>query len=211
MGAGRHWKARAVAVAALAVAAPALAQRADTDGPLPTARYERPPRGVDPSILNRPAPSPEPASPPAPTTPPSPARPVVTPAIDLPELPTVRRRESRAPDSLETTTAAPRERPWERPRVGMPGPSPRQAQAAPPPPEPRAVRTVELQIGAFADRTNAERAARAARLAGPTRIQSTKVAGVTYHRVIVGPGAETAMRTALSRLGFREARALRGS
>jgi cell division septation protein DedD len=70
---------------------------------------------------------------------------------------------------------------------------------------------VELQIGAFADRGNAERAARTARVAGPTRIQPTTVGGVTLHRVIVGPGGEASMRAALARLGFSEARAVRGS
>ena len=83
---------------------------------------------------------------------------------------------------------------------------------APKPVAPRPVasgRMVELQIGAFADRGNAEKAARAAQAAGPTRIQSVVVGGVTFHRVIVGPAAEGDLRAALQRLGFREARPVR--
>lgn len=228
MGPGRQWKTRAAVMAALAIAAPALAQPAEPDGPVPTARYERPPVGVDPSILNRPPPEPRPEPERTPSAPSASAG--AAPNIALPEAMVLRRHGFDAPDSLETTTAAPIERPWERQAVGA-RPSPPEpaapapeirtasapAQAPTPAPEPRPVRAapvgrmVELQIGAFADRGNAERAARTARAVGPTRIQPTTVGGVTYHRVIVGPGGEASMRAALSRLGFPDARIPRGS
>jgi cell division septation protein DedD len=208
MALGRQWSKRGAVLAALAIAAPALAQPADPDSPVPTARYERPPEGVDPAILNQPAPEPAMARPSEPTA-------VAAPTIAIPEAPVVRRRGSRAPASLETPTAMPQERPWERPSVGAERAPPVEA----PPQETRMVapaprpapqgRKVELQIGAFADRANAERAARTARAAGPTRIASVIVDGVTYHRVIVGPASEPAMRAALERLGFRDARPVR--
>lgn len=212
------------AVMAALVAAPALAQPAATDGPVPTARYERPPAGVDPSILNRPLPDPEPA----PVRRPPPPAQVAMPIVVAPDV-AVRRRGPDAPASLETTTAMPRERLWGRQPVGrpslappspppptelpgmrtatLPAAPPRIARAAPAPAAPMG-RTVELQIGAFTDRDNADRAARTARAAGPTRIQSVTVGGTTYHRVVVGPASEGPMRAALANLGFREARAV---
>lgn len=96
----------------------------------------------------------------------------------------------------------------------VPAPPPQQAQAAPasPPVEraarPSGGRTVEMQIGAFADRANAEKAARAVRAAGASRIVTTTVGGKTWHRVIVGPGPERELRATLARLGFKDARAL---
>lgn len=219
MGPRRQWRTQvcACACAVLAIAAPALAQPTEPDGPVPTARYERPPQGVDPSILDRPPPAPE--REPEPVASPRQAE---RSTIFVPEAPVVRRRGVIAPASIETPTTMPTERPWERMTVGAPPPTPVELPgmrttslpAIPPkavraPPAPG--RTVELQIGAFADRGNAERAARTARAAGPTRIQSTAVGGATYHRVIVGPGNEAPLRAALARLGFRDARPVRGS
>lgn len=170
MRSARPWTAGGAAALAMLAGAPALAQQPETDAPVPTNRYERPP----PPPAYRPQPPPTYAP------------------LDVPNSPLFRRPQAVAPQAVP--------------------PPPPEPQPAEPPPRtaarPTPGRTVELQIGAFADRANAEKAARAARAAGSARIVTTTVGGKTWHRVIVGPGPEREMRAALARLGFRDARAL---
>jgi rare lipoprotein A len=85
---------------------------------------------------------------------------------------------------------------------------------ATPPPSPRVITAqapsqhIYLQLGAFGDRTNAQRVADAARKDGlhPIDIQSTDINGRTVHRVRVGPLADVATADALTprieKLGF---------
>lgn len=95
-------------------------------------------------------------------------------------------------------------------QVASIAPSPRTVASPPPAPgQPAAVGPrIYLQIGAFGDRANAERAAASATRAGVDRvdIQSAMIDGRTVHRVRVGPLADVdaadAMTARIERLGL---------
>jgi rare lipoprotein A len=77
-----------------------------------------------------------------------------------------------------------------------------------PPPGPAGQWSV--QAGAFADRTNAERAVHSLREAGAARIVPLKRGGQTLYRVLIsgddGPAAAARMRDAVAALGFPDAK-----
>ena len=87
------------------------------------------------------------------------------------------------------------------PRPSALSPQPSHATASPPSATiPASAPGIYLQIGAFGERANAERALASARRAGldHTRIDSVAVAGRTVHRVRIGPLADAAAADALS-------------
>lgn len=110
---------------------------------------------------------------------------------------------AQAPSAAGSASAS--GRPWSAPRsASMPHVPPAEAGVDLGPASAR----IYLQIGAFGDRANAERAAASATRAGLDRvdIQSVDVDGRTVHRVRVGPLADAdaadAMTARLERLGF---------
>lgn len=121
----------------------------------------------------------------------------------------VRAIDPEHPNALPPSTVAaapPRRDPGEKVASARPVPTP-----IPPPPgaEPAAgAPRIYLQIGAFGERNNAERAAASAERAGIGRvdIQSVAVAGRTVHRVRVGPLADVdaadALTERIERLGL---------